>query len=105
MSRGPQPPDRRTCCRCGNFRFAHALFPDGHICQSCLIAALRTRGICPGCGRDRPLIGRLGDGTATCAECAGITREFTCRHCGYEGELCLARTCLRCRLPASSTCS
>jgi hypothetical protein len=29
--------------------------------------------------------------------CAGITREYTCRHCGYEGEFCLARTCLFCR--------
>jgi hypothetical protein len=98
VSRGPQRPYRRTCCRCGNFRFAHARFPDGHICQSCLIVALRTRGPCPGCGRDRPLIGRLGDGTTACRECAGITREFTCRYCGYEGELCTARICLRCRL-------
>jgi hypothetical protein len=81
----------------GNFRFATALFPDGHICQTCLRAALRDRGACPGCGRDRPLIGRLGDGTAACRECAGITREFTCRHCGYEGEWCIARICLFCR--------
>jgi len=90
-------PYKRTCCRCGNFRFATALFPDGHICQACLRAALRDRGACPGCGRDRPLIGRLSDGTAACRECAGITREFTCQHCGYEGEWCIARICLFCR--------
>lgn len=24
-------------------------------------------------------------------------RDFTCRHCGYEGKLCVARTCLRCQ--------
>ena len=97
MSGPGQTPYKRTCCRCGKFRFAHGLFPDGHICQACLRAALRDVRSCPGCGRGRPLIGRQGDGTAVCRECAGITREFTCRHCGYEGEFCLARTCLFCR--------
>ncbi len=96
MSGPGQPPYKRTCCRCGKFRHAHGLLPDGHICQPCLRAALRDVGICPGCGRDRPLIGRQ-EGTPVCRECAGITREFTCRHCGYEGEFCIARTCLFCR--------
>jgi hypothetical protein len=89
-------PYKRTCCRCGNFRFAHGVLPDGHICSQCLRAALRDVRACPGCGRVRPLIGRQ-DGTPACRECAGITREFTCRHCGYEGEFCIARICLFCR--------
>jgi DNA-binding Xre family transcriptional regulator len=39
---GSARPYKRTCGRCGNFRFAHALLSDGHICQSCLITELRT---------------------------------------------------------------
>ena len=102
MSGGGQAPYKRTCCRCGNVRFAHALFPDGHICQSCLRAALRTRAACPACRRERPLIGRA-DGQEVCRECAGITRQFSCRVCGYEGEYCIARLCLRCRLDRQLT--
>lgn len=92
------PPYRRTCARCGNYRFAVGRFPDGHICQSCLNRALRTRGTCPGCGHERALIGRLPGDVAVCRQCAGITREFSCRHCGYEGEHCTARICARCSL-------
>jgi hypothetical protein len=102
VSGDSEPPGRRAykrdCCRCGNFRWAFARFPDGHICRPCLIAALGTRGPCPGCGSDRVLPGRRADGSAICRECAGITREFTCRHCGYEGKFCVARTCARCEL-------
>lgn len=92
------PPYRRTCARCGNYRFAIARFPDGHICETCLIRALRTRGIRPGCGNEQLLIGRLAGDVAACRQCAGITREFSCRHCGYEGEHCRARLCDRCGL-------
>ena len=58
----------------------------------------RDQGRLPWLRTDRPLLGRLADGTATCGECAGITRKFTCRYCGYEGQWCTARKCLRCRL-------
>ena len=34
----------------GRARWAIARFPDGHICEACLIRSLRTRGTCPGCG-------------------------------------------------------
>lgn len=40
------------------------------------------------------------DGTPCCRECAGITREFSCRRCGYEGEHCLGRLCAACSLAA-----
>ncbi|MGO9193753.1 MAG: hypothetical protein ACLP8X_35610 [Streptosporangiaceae bacterium] len=93
------PGYRRTCARCGNYRFAAARFPDGHICQGCLVRALRTRSACPGCRTEQLLIGRLAGGVAGCRQCAGITREFSCRHCGYEGEHCITRICARCSLP------
>jgi hypothetical protein len=89
----------RTCARCGNYRFADARFPDGPVCTTCLKHALKTRGPCPGCGQERTLMGRL-DGIAACRECAGITREFSCRHCDYQGEDCRDRRCARCALTA-----
>jgi len=89
----------RTCVRCGNWRFADARFPDGPVCTTCLKHALKTRGPCPGCGQERTLMGRL-DGAAACRECAGITREFSCRHCDYQGEDCRGRRCARCLLTA-----
>jgi hypothetical protein len=89
----------RTCVRCGRWRFAGARFPDGPVCTTCLKHALRTRGPCPGCGQERTLMGRL-DGAAACRDCAGITREFSCRHCDYPGEDCRGRQCARCALTA-----
>jgi len=87
---------KRTCSRCGDLRYFAARFPDGHICQTCLSRALKTRGSCPGCGQQRALIGRRGS-TAVCRDCAGITRDFSCLRCGFEGDS-FGRICKRCKL-------
>ena len=87
----------RACARCGNLRRYFARFPDGYTCRPCVARGAGDRGACPGCGRDRPLLG----GCATAPRLPGlrgITRKFTCRYCGYEGQWCTARKCLRCRL-------
>jgi hypothetical protein len=77
-------PARRTCARCGNLAWPAASFPEGHLCRSCLTAALAVTGTCPGCGTtDRALPG-LRDGTRICRDCAGITRHFSCLRCGTE---------------------
>jgi hypothetical protein len=44
------------------------------------------------------LPGRRDDGAATCRDCAGITRDFTCARCGREALLLDGRLCERCTL-------
>ena len=79
-------PRRRDCARCGRHGYPAAHFPDGYLCRICLRAGLDIRGTCPGCGTGRALPG-LRDRTPVCTGCAGISRHFTCLHCGYEGNL------------------
>jgi hypothetical protein len=74
-----------------------ATWPDGRICRTCITRASRTRGRCPACGTSRLLPGLAG-GKATCRDCAGITRDFTCCRCGVEGLLTSGRICERCAL-------
>ncbi|MFF2411419.1 hypothetical protein [Streptomyces sp. NPDC058092] len=59
---------------------------------------MRIRGRCPGCGTDRLLPGRDTDGTTICRDCAGITRDFFCDRCRFEGLLLGGRLCERCTL-------
>ncbi len=73
-------------------------WPDGAICGICFTAALRTRGSCPGCGKERLLPGRTTDGTDICRDCAGITTNMTCEGCGTETERFRAGHCIRCVL-------
>jgi hypothetical protein len=47
---------------------------------------------------ERLLPGRRGDGAALCRDCAGITRDFFCCRCGFEGLLLGRRLCERCTL-------
>jgi hypothetical protein len=75
-----------------------ANWPDGPICRTCHDRAARTRGRCPGCQVERLLPGRRADGTPICRDCAGITRNFFCDRCGFEGLLCAGRLCERCAL-------
>jgi hypothetical protein len=73
-------------------------WPDGAICGICFTTALRTRGSCPGCGKDRLLPGRTTDGSDICRDCAGITTNMTCEGCGTETERFRAGHCIRCVL-------
>lgn len=59
---------------------------------------MRIRGRCPGCGDYRLLPGRRPDGAPICRDCAGITRDFFCNRCGFEGLLLGGRLCERCTL-------
>jgi hypothetical protein len=45
---------------------------------------------------DRLLPGRNDAGKAICRDCAGITRNFFCNRCGFEGHLHIGRLCTRC---------
>ncbi|MET3174609.1 UNVERIFIED_ORG: RNA polymerase subunit RPABC4/transcription elongation factor Spt4 [Arthrobacter sp. UYCu721] len=71
-------------------------WPDGPVCGICFTTALRTRGSCPGCGKDRLLPGRTTDGTDICRDCASITTNMTCEGCGTETERFRAGHCMRC---------
>ncbi|WP_250285753.1 site-specific integrase [Frankia sp. CiP1_Cm_nod2] len=88
----------RVCARCARRASLSANWSDGPICRSCYDRAARTYGRCPGCAAERLLPGRRGDGTALCRDCAGITRDFFCSRCGFEGLLLGGRLCERCTL-------
>jgi hypothetical protein len=61
---------------------------------------MRTHGICPNCGHDGVLPGRLNrtDPRPVCMTCAGIPGDYTCRTCGREGEIYRRGECARCAL-------
>ncbi|MBA2810896.1 hypothetical protein E0500_026730 [Streptomyces sp. KM273126] len=87
------------CCRCGQRRHKAGTWPDGYVCRTCSDRAVRTRGICPGCGQDRALPGlHPVDGAAICTTCAGFSQTFDCSRCGFEGKLLGGRLCERCTL-------
>jgi hypothetical protein len=87
------------CCRCGRRKNKAGTWPDGFVCRTCLDRAVRTRGLCPGCGQERALPGRRsGDSAAICTDCAGFSQSFACSRCGYEGKLHRGRLCSRCTL-------
>ncbi len=102
MSPGKYTPEQyerwhiRVCARCGRRAGLSANWPDGPLCRTCYVRALQTRGRCAGCGTSRLLPGRRADGTPTCRDCAGITRNFFCGRCGFEGRLHTGRLCSRC---------
>ncbi|GAB2462310.1 hypothetical protein [Streptomyces incanus] len=88
----------RNCARCGRRAARSAEWSDGPICRTCYERAMRVRGCCPGCGADRLLPGLDTAGTPICRDCAGITRDFFCDRCGFEGLLLGGRLCERCTL-------
>jgi hypothetical protein len=88
----------RVCARCGRRAPASANWPEGPVCWTCVERGLQIRGRCTGCGASRLLPGRRGDGIPACRDCAGITRDFSCGRCGFEGRLHAGRLCSRCTL-------
>lgn len=88
-----------SCARCAR-RVPRRGFdwPEGFVCNRCYQQATRRRGACPVCAEHRLLPGLIG-GEPTCADCAGLGKDFHCARCGQEDEphrkgLC-ARCCLR----------
>jgi integrase len=75
-----------------------AEWSDGPICRTCYARAMRVRGSCSNCRADRLLPGLDTAGNPICRDCAGITRDFFCDRCGFEGLLLGGRLCERCTL-------
>ncbi|TQM11003.1 MULTISPECIES: hypothetical protein [Pseudonocardia] len=83
--------------RCGRDHSAYRCWPEGRLCRTCALAALRIHGPCPGCGEQRILPGRGADGSPICPACAGIIHSvFRCRRCQTEGRLYHRKLCIRC---------
>jgi hypothetical protein len=94
---GRKPWLDKTCARCGRHGRYSAIWPDGHICRTCLDQALKVRGRCPGCGEDRVLPGaRPRDKRPICTSCAGFAVSYQCSRCGDEDVLHAGRLCARC---------
>ena len=97
----PVPPrsDRWTCARCGRDHSAYRCWPEGHLCRTCVLAAVDIHGVCPGCGDQRILPGRGPDGAPICPACAGIVHSaFRCRRCQSEGRLYHHKLCIHCTI-------
>ena len=87
-----------TCARCGQDRPPAARWPEGPVCDPCYTAALRHRGRCVSCGRQRRLVAPPGPDADTCADCAGIPVTCACTDCGTEDKLYEKGRCARCSL-------
>lgn len=89
------------CSRCHrNANTLRVYWPGDQLCHSCFYTAMRTQGICPNCGHDGVLPGRLNrtDPHPVCLTCAAIPGDYTCRTCGHEGEIHRRGECARCAL-------
>jgi hypothetical protein len=87
-----------ACARCGRDRPPAARWPEGPVCDPCYTAALRHRGQCMSCGRQRRLVAPPGPGAGTCADCAGMPVTHACADCGIEDRLYERGRCDRCSL-------
>jgi NAD(P)-dependent dehydrogenase (short-subunit alcohol dehydrogenase family) len=86
------------CVRCQTQRRFGIAWPEGFVCIQCIQRATKIRGSCPGCGKERLLVGRNGDGAPICVDCAGIRTCFRCRRCQKEDRTWYSQTCLSCSL-------
>jgi len=81
-------PRRATCARCSRPDLLVAkIFPDGPLCAACRAEAVRHRGRCVSCKKERLLPGVDGTGGRLCCPCAGIDENYTCSRCGTEWAL------------------
>jgi hypothetical protein len=89
------------CTRCERMTNQPRVYwPGEQLCNSCFYIAMRTHGICPNCGHDGVLPGRLNraDDRPVCLSCAGIPGNYQCRTCHTEGEIYRRGQCARCAL-------
>jgi hypothetical protein len=87
-----------ACAHCGQQRPPAARWPEGPVCDPCYTAALRHRGTCTGCGRQRRLVDPPGPAATVCADCAGQPTSHTCTDCGIEDKLYERGRCNHCAL-------
>lgn len=75
-------------------------WPGDQLCHSCFGTAMRNHGICPSCGHDGVLPGRLNrtDPRPVCLRCAAIPGNYICKTCHREGEIHRRGQCARCAL-------
>ena len=92
------PKATATCARCGQDRPPQVRWPEGPVCDPCYTAALKHRGQCASCGRQRRLVTPPGPGACTCADCAGLPVTSACTDCGIEDKLYERGRCDRCSL-------
>ncbi len=78
-------------------------WPDGAICGACFSQAANSYGTCAHCHEHRLLPGRSPSGEVLCRDCARITTNLTCAHCGKEGERLRAGHCATCIIIADLT--
>ncbi|CAM3554464.1 hypothetical protein GCM10007368_15540 [Isoptericola cucumis] len=100
MARPRKPEDPEAyptpCARCGGHYPLSVTWPDGRLCVSCRMNAMRTTGTCA-CGHEGVLPG-IVDGRPACRACSGVRVNIDCQHCGAETELYRNQMCLRCVL-------
>lgn len=100
MARPRKPEDPETyptpCARCGGHYPLSVTWPDGRLCTSCRMKAMRTTGTCS-CGHEGVLPGRI-EGRPACRGCSGVRVNIDCRRCGAETELYRNQMCQRCVL-------
>lgn len=95
----PRSVGAHECSRCHHLvPWIRVHWPEGPICGPCFTAAARTYGRCAFCGAERLLPGRSPTGQALCRDCAGITTNLQCDHCGREAERLRRGHCARCVL-------
>lgn len=92
-----------VCAHCGNERPPVARWPEGPVCDPCYTAALRRRGTCATCRRQRRLVDPPGPAATICADCtttatSHLSASHVCTDCATEDKLYERGRCPRCAL-------
>ncbi|MEU6939990.1 XRE family transcriptional regulator [Streptomyces rubiginosohelvolus] len=83
------------CADCGETKPVQVNWPVGTLCDTCYQRRKRNPAPCAQCGTLRTLVGRTEDGNV-CGPCSGTDIDFSCRRCGYPGDIYADGSCSRC---------
>ncbi|HET9247345.1 MAG TPA: hypothetical protein VFO15_16190 [Xanthobacteraceae bacterium] len=97
------PRSTAVCARCGHDRPPAVRWEEGPLCDPCYTTALRHRGDCRTCGRQRRLVAPPGPQATLCADCAGLPVTHACIDCALEDKLYEKGRCARCSLRRRAT--
>ncbi|MEU0942367.1 XRE family transcriptional regulator [Streptomyces canus] len=89
-------PPHRECGDCGRSADCPVTWPIGPVCNTCYTRRRRNPAPCSRCGELRVLVDRTVDGTESCGPCSGVDIGFSCRHCGFPGDIYADGYCARC---------